>query len=340
MIRRLLLIAALGVCPRPLAASGAPQTEISNGQIRVKIYLPDARDGFYRGTRFDWSGVVYSLEYMGHDYYGLWFSKTDRSVHDFIYEGPDIIAGPCSAITGPVDEFGPVGFDEAKPGGAFIKIGIGALRKPDERPYDNYRLYEVANPGKWAIRKNRESAEFTQEVADSSSGYAYLYGKTLRLTAGKPQMLLEHRLKNTGNRPIRTSVYNHNFLVLDHQPPGPGFVITVPFRIQSRRPPNTKLAEIRENRIVYRKTLENRDVAATPVEGFGDSPRDHEIRIENTRLGAGMTIRADRPLSRESLWSIRTVVAMEPFVSIAVDPGQEFTWQSTYDFYTLPPASN
>jgi hypothetical protein len=24
----------------------------------VKLYLPDAEHGFYRGTRFDWSGVV------------------------------------------------------------------------------------------------------------------------------------------------------------------------------------------------------------------------------------------------------------------------------------------
>jgi len=49
-----------------------------------------------------------------------------------------------------------------------------------------------------------------------------------------------------------------------------------------------------------------------------------------------MNIVADRPLDSESLWSIRAVVAMEPFVAISIEPGQEFTWKSTYEYYTLP----
>ena len=116
---------------------------ITNGQIQAKIYLPEAKHGFYRGTRFDWSGVVYSLRFDGHEYYGPWFTKTDPSVHDFVYGGSEIIAGPCSAITGPVDEFKPLGWDDAKPGGTFIKIGVGTLRKSDDAAYDNYRLYDI-----------------------------------------------------------------------------------------------------------------------------------------------------------------------------------------------------
>jgi hypothetical protein len=40
-----------------------------------------------------------------------------------------LIAGPCSAITGPADEFGPIGWDDAKAGGKFVKIAVGALRR-------------------------------------------------------------------------------------------------------------------------------------------------------------------------------------------------------------------
>ncbi len=330
---------ALALIPLGLGFLGAadfPHAEITNGKIQAKIYLPDAKNGYYRATRFDWSGVIYSLQYNGHDYYGPWFQKTDPKVHDFVYRGPDIVASPCTAITGPVDEFAPLGWDEAKSGGSFIKIGVGALRRPDEGKYDNYRLYEIINPGKWTIKKDRESIEFTQEVADASSGYGYTYRKTLRLTEGKPEMAMEHSLKNTGRRAIRTSVYNHNFLVLDGQAPGPGFVITVPFQIQSRRPPTKELAEIRGNQIVYLKTLQNRDIVTTPLQGFSESPKDNDIRIENSRLGAGMRITSDRPLSSESLWSIRAVLAMEPFVSVQIETGNEFTWKSTYNYYTLP----
>src|SRR5207249_1538137 len=123
----------------------------------------------------------------------------------------------------------------------------------DESKYDNYRLYEIVDSGKWTIKKGRESIEFTQEVANSSSGYGYTYRKSLRLVNGKPEMVLEHSLRNTGTRAIRTSVYNHNFLVLDGHPPGPGLVITVPFQIQTRQPPKKELAEIRGNQIVYLK---------------------------------------------------------------------------------------
>ena len=50
-------------------------------------------------------------------------------------------------MTGPADEFAPLGWDEAKPGGSFIKIGVGVLRRPDEGKYDNYKLYEIIDPG-------------------------------------------------------------------------------------------------------------------------------------------------------------------------------------------------
>jgi hypothetical protein len=50
------------------AEDGLPQAEITNGELRAKVYLPDACRGFYRGTRFDWSGIVSSLEYKGHNF--------------------------------------------------------------------------------------------------------------------------------------------------------------------------------------------------------------------------------------------------------------------------------
>ncbi|HLN01267.1 MAG TPA: hypothetical protein VK335_18405 [Bryobacteraceae bacterium] len=335
-MKKLFVLAVLWGADAWLWAADFPTAEISNGEIRAQVYLPDTKNGFYRATRFDWSGVVYSLQYHGHEYYGRWFQATDPSVHDFVYRGSDIVASPCTSITGPVDEFAPLGWGEAKPGGAFIKIGVGVLRKTDDGKYDNFKLYDIVDSGKWTAKQSPASVEFTQEVTDSSSGYGYSYHKTVRLVSGKPEMVLEHSLKNTGARAIRTRVYNHNFLVLDGQPPGPGLVITVPFQIQAGRPPDKKLAEIRGNQIVYLRMLENEDIAATSLQGFSDSPKDNDIRIENERLGAGVRITGDRPLSSESLWSIRAVMAMEPFVSVEIEPAKEFTWNSTYSYYTLP----
>jgi hypothetical protein len=150
-------------------------------------------------------------------------------------------------------------------------------------------------------------------------------------------MVLEHHLKNTGRRAIITSVYNHNFLVLDHQPPGPDFSLTVPFQIHSPQPPHKDLAEIRGNRFVYLKTLANQDRVFTPLLGFSDSPKDNEVRIENSRVGVGMIMRGNRPLSDMHFWSIRSVLSVEPFVAMTIEPGSEFSWEVSYQYYTLTP---
>jgi hypothetical protein len=337
------LLACAAVCALALAgnllAADFPQAEISNGQIRVKLYLPDAEHGYYRGTRFDWSGVIASLEYKGHNFYGPWFDGVDPKVHDYAYVGAEVVAGPCTAISGPAEEFQTnrtaLGWQEAKAGETFIKIGVGVLRK-DAGNYDFVKLYEIVDAGKWTVKQRPDSIEFTQELTDPSSGYAYIYRKTVRLTEGKPEMVLEHSLKNTGRRAIQSSVYNHNFLVLDNQPPGPDFSISVPFQIHSPWPPNKDLAQIQGNHIVFFKVLENQDVVQIPMQGFGPTPKDYDIRIENRKVGAGMRIRGDRPLSFENFWSMRRVLSMEPFITMSIDPGGEFTWKTFYEYYTLP----
>jgi hypothetical protein len=333
-----LVMTLLSAFPAVIEASPVPpQAEISNASLQVKLYLPDAEHGFYRGTRFDWSGVVADLQYKGHSYYGPWFTATDPKIPDFIYQGSDIVAGPCSAITGPVEEFTPaVGFDEAKPGGTFLKVGVGILRKPDDAAYSAYRLYEIVDGGKWSVKKSADAVEFTQELHNAASGYGYVYQKKLRLLAGKPVMVIEHSLKNTGTRAIHTSVYDHNFLVLDKQPTNAGFSITFPFAVTVDPPPDKELAEVVKNQILYRKTLTGEDRVYFAIMGFGKSSDDYKIHIENSNVHAGMTITGDRPLAKLSLWSIRSVIAVEPFIDISVEPGGHSTWKYEYEYYTLP----
>jgi hypothetical protein len=335
----MLMASAAGLLP----AADPPEAEITNGQMRIKVYLPDAAIGFYRSTRFDWSGVIYSLEYKGHNYYGPWFQKIDPKVHDVGYDASGVVSTPCTAMVGPGEEYltagMALGYDEAKPGGTFIKIGVGVLRKVDDSRYDHSKAYDIVDGGQWKVEKGRDYIQFTQELADPGTQYGYEYQKTLRLTKGAPQMVLEHKIKNTGSRPIETSMYNHNFLVLDRQAPGPDFTITVPFQMEASRPPDEKLGEIRGNQILYRQTLENEERMAATVSGFGATAKDNDIRVENRKVGAGVRITGDHPLSNLSLWSIRTVLAIEPYITMTIAPGAEFNWKITYDYYILPAAA-
>ena len=106
-----------------VSAQKFPSHPITNGQITANVYLPDAKNGFYRTTRFDWSGAIGSLEYKGHNYYGQWFSKI-TDIYDFGYEGPskDVISADFTAMVGPVEEYGAIGYNDAPPGGLVRQV--------------------------------------------------------------------------------------------------------------------------------------------------------------------------------------------------------------------------
>ncbi len=308
-----------------LAANGQdfPQAQISSSFIKAKLYLPDAEKGYYRATRFDWSGVIASLESKGHNYFGVWFPKYDPKLHD--------------AITGPVEEFrtgeSALGYDEAKVGGTFIRIGVGVLRKPEEPRFQQFNTYEIVDSGKWTVRNRPDAVEFVHELADASSGYSYVYRKTVRLVADAPQMVIEHSLRNTGKRVIETNVYNHNFFVIDGQPSGPDFSVTFPFELTAKRSLRD-LAETRGKQLTYLKEMPTGQSTYTELEGFGDSPKDFDIRVENRKVGAGVRVTGDRPLSKMVFWSIRTTLCPEAYIEMKIEPGREFAWRLTYDFYT------
>ena len=305
-----------------------PSAVISNQHLRVKLWLPDRNAGFYRATRFDWSGVIASLEYAGHNFYGPWFSKYDPAVRDFAYQDADIVAGSVSAMTGPADEFQrPLGYDKAKPGETFVKIGVGVLRKADDDTYSFGKRFDLVDTGKWTVTAGESSITFIHDLADAASGHGYRYTKTVRLANDTPGMVIDHTLGNTGSLPIVTNVYNHNFLVLDQLAPGPDYVITFPFAITSTRPPAPDAARIRGNEITYTRTLAGQDRVSFPIQGFGPNAGDYDIRVENRKARAGVRVTGDRPLTSVALWSIRTVLAVEPFIDIDVDPGEAFAWK-------------
>lgn len=320
-----------------LLAADFPQVELSNPQLHVTIALPDARSGYYRGTRFDWSGMIVSLVYRGHEYYGPWFDGVDPAVHDFADRGASVVACPSTAATGPAEEFItqdnlPLGYDEAAPGGTFIKIGIGALRKPDHGKYDRFHLYSIAGGEDWSIHRAARSIKFTQRV--SAAGFGYVYEKTVSLEAQQPVLRIAHTLRNTGSKPIETNVYNHNFLRIDGEAPGPDYQLTFPFALKPSSTLDSSLAAIEGDRVVYKGSLTGEERVATPITGFDDKSADYKIRIANRKSRTGLEITGDRPLQMESLWSIRTVLAVEPFVKISVAPGAEFSWSSTYRYFS------
>lgn len=296
-----------------------PEAAISNDLIHATLYLPDSVNGYYRGSRFDWSGVISELEYEGHSYFGQWFPRYDPRLHD--------------AIMGPVEDFAPIGFNEAKPGEPFLKIGIGIMVRPDTLSYSIVPPYEILNSGTWLVKTGKRRVDFEHVLSDNN--YSYQYNKSVEVLKGKPVMTIAHTLHNTGAKTIETDVYDHNFFMPDKQTTGPDITITLPYDImpEGGKP---ELAEVRKNQIVFIKELsKNEHVFYDALNGFGNDAKDYDIKIENKNTGAGVRITCDKPLAKMVFWCASTTVCPEPFIHIKVFPGESFSWKISYEFYSL-----
>ncbi|RKN83322.1 hypothetical protein [Ulvibacterium marinum] len=300
-----------------------PQAQISNGLIKATIYLPDEHKGYYRGTRFDWSGVMPVLEHGGHSYFGKWFKTYDPKVHE--------------SVMGPVEEFGPVGYDKTKIGDSFLKIGIGTLRKPVEPRYSNFKTYEIHDAGEWEVESLTNQTSFKHILNDRP--YSYEYQKVISLSPDTSEMVITHSLTNHGDDRIETEVYNHNFFFLDGLNIGPGYVVRFPFKIVGKGKINDigKFVKIEDDEIVFIKKLGKKDhVYIGEITGFdNNNSNGYEIWVENRRSGAGVKITCDRPLSRLVFWSAQKTVCPEPYIDLEIAPGATVNWTIKYDFYKL-----
>lgn len=303
--------------------------DISNGIVSVKVYLP-GQAGFYRGTRFDRAGVVAHATYKGMDYGQYWFSSYSPLVHDFAWRDHQVTVSTASGAVGPAEEFTAIGFEEAGIGGKFLKIGVGILKR-DTQTYDFVHTYPVVNEGRRDFSATKTSIRLTQDLTDKDTGYGYHYIKIVRLVPGKPEMVIEHVLTNTGKKPIQTSVYCHNFLSLSAG--NANVVLTAPFKLEASKPLQPDAAEINGNSLKYLRPVKEGESVTTPIAGFGDKVSDYDFKVMNTATGFGERIRGDQPLSRINFWSIRTIFSWEPYIAISLKPGETKRWTYTYDYF-------
>jgi len=311
------------------ALDDMPSKTISNGIVSAKVYLP-VQFGFYRSTRFDHAGMITHITYKGQDYGRYWFVKTSPDVKNFTYDKDGLVAHPSDVAAGPVEEFGENGFDAAGPGGRFLKIGVGILKR-DNDTYDRFHTYPIVNEGKRTTTANKNSIRFDQTIANDPSGYGYSYTKTVRITPGKAQLVIEDRLKNTGMKPIDTTVYNHHFMTLS--PGEDGVELVAPFPLALARPMPDDVVKLNGARMTYIRGLTGQEQVAGDLTGFSDAVSHNDFRITNTKTGYGVRLRADMPLLRLLWWTVPSTMGIEPYMAVKLKPGEEKHWTHTLDYY-------
>jgi hypothetical protein len=320
--------------------SDHPKALVSNGKLDALVFLPDAKNGYYRSTRFDWSGVVGCVSLNGHKFFGEWFAQYDPLKND--------------SITGPVEEFrsddgpmghngpkgelfvrpGAIGYNEAKPGELFLKPGVGVLRKVDNSPYQFGGAYPIVDTGEWTIKVKSRSVIFRQ-VLNGPQGYAYVYEKTLTLDKNDSVMTLEHSLKNTGQKTIDTDVYDHDFFMFDGKPIGPGMVVHFAFEPKAEDPIGSA-AKIDGRDLVYMDALVPGKGVSGYLTGYSGKASDYDFTVEDKESKVGVQQTSDHSLSRLYFWSTRTTICPEGYIKLNVAPGETSRWTLRYRFFAPP----
>lgn len=318
---RLALILSLLVT-LPAAADDYPYVFLKTDALKVKVYLPDAEKGFYRGTRFDWSGVFGDIGFAGHSLFHKWKDSHDPKNHD------DII--------GPVEEFGmekPLNYDAAKVGETFLKIGIGELEKPKEEKYRFYHNYKVVKPGVWTTKQiNPAKIEFHQKLT-GPNGYAYEYTKTVTLDPKKPSLVIGHTFTNTGTKPIATDHYNHNFFNVDGKPVGSDYEFDFGFPVKADGKERfAEVVKLDGKAWRFTKPLDTGSVFAQLKELPKDHPAQPYVVMRHKSSKVSVTINGSEALARMNVWGMKTTICPEPFIDVNAKPGETVRWMWSYEF--------
>ena len=298
-----------------------PTTILKSRYLKVNVLLPDEKNGYYRSTRFDWSGIICQVQYRGHTFFQEW-EKYDGTinlgVHDPLNNG---------TATGTAEEFrNPLGYDEAKIGEPFVKIGVGILEKAENKPHHWAFPYKVIEYGKWKINSDEDHISFVQDL-NTQFGYGYQYEKHIVLSKNTPEITVVHTLKNTGNKEINTNPYCHNFFCFDNQFIGKDYKIEFSNRIEAKNDFGTK-ATVSNNYFYLNNDLSDAD----PVQGAINANQSKVFTLSNSKTSTSVEITSEVAPDSLYLYIWRMAFCPEPMILINIKPGESFTWATVYNF--------
>lgn len=279
--------------------------ELKKEGLSVELCSPGE---YYLGTRFDHAGVFRRIVKDGYVFADEWFDHADPYRHD--------------RVCGMSEEFVTVDFDKVSPGMPFCKPGVGLLCRPDDAPYDWFRLYEIADLGLWLEDTGLDYAEYVHALP----GW-YKYTKRISVLDSS-SIRIFHEMNWQGSCPLNGFFYNHNFFTFNGAPPGTGRRISFPWRPAGdwrneydnvRFTPDgiEFLGPVDPANSVYCGNLHN---SAGPVTcEFAISESAHSVRVFG-----------DMPLDHFVFWSNNRVACLEPYMPISLAPGQTTRWTFSY----------
>jgi hypothetical protein len=275
----------------------------------------------YRGSRFDWTGQIAQIVLDGK--------------HTFCTGETGNDADQAFFGRGLYNEFGidmPFGYDDCPVQGQFHKPGVGLLRKENNDPYDFFHAYAV-QPADVEVGISPRSAQFITR-GKNVRGYAYQLEKQIILEENG--FTIAYKLINTGELPIVTSEYVHNFLSLNRKLIDDAYSLVFSFDIH----PDIFSESVNpENKVLFK----NRSLhwRSNPSQAFFFSHVNPphlpgawwELRHTHEKIAIRET--SDFPVYKVNIWGTGHVVSPEVFFFIDLQPGSACTWQRQYELFTI-----
>ena len=272
----------------------------------------------YRGSRFDWNGLVSQIRFRGVSLLGQENSLRDSGI----------------VGRGLHNEFGIkncIGYDDCAVGEWFPKIGTGWLKKNTE-PYFFYTEYPLEELSFDCQVSGTSEVRFICESGERN-GYAYRYVKTI--TLADSSFTIRYVLENLGSKPLDTDEYVHNFLCVGQRRVDAGYSLSFPWKINTSRlvginDPDQVLSIV-DNRIdVVGQTDEQFQIGGL-AEGLTESDglaanwtlSDSVCGIHLSEFGSFIP-------TAVNLWGWTSVISPEVFFGFRIEPGNTTTWKRSY----------
>lgn len=273
----------------------------------------------YKGSRFDWTGKIVNVKFQNMELAGVENPKAKNEQ----YLGK-----------GFYNEFGidfALGFDAAPIGGWFHKIGVGLLKKEDS-PYHISKTYAI-KPAEFKITAEAHRL-FIHCTSELINGFGYVLKKEIVLQ--DTGFTMHYSVKNTGEHPILTDEYVHNFTAINKAPIGPNYRLKFPFQLQPSKfietvNPGEKVA-IGDSDITFK---------AEPSVPFffsnlsGDETATAQWELRDLKNNIGLSETGSFKTNKVNVWGAPHVICPELFFKIDLKPGEVTEWSRHYKVYHL-----
>jgi hypothetical protein len=272
----------------------------------------------YQSSRFDWTGKISEVKFLG---LPMTITEKPNGENEHIYG------------KGLFNEFSmdtALGFEEAKIGGWFHKIGIGLLKK-DGPDYNFYKDYEI-KPAHFDALLEVNKLTF-ECISQEMNGYAYVLRKEIIL--GEDFLQLKYSLENTGKKEIVAEEYVHNFLSIGNALINEEYELSFPFQLDTDKEASIdpdQIINIQESRIKFDGDTENQFFSSYLN---GKKIVESQWVLKHTKHKIGLRETATFPTSKVNLWGWKHVISPELFHDISIQAGETEEWSRTYHFFEV-----